>query len=40
MQFEGEERETRTRDLVIHGEGSSDWTEEYKALTRDFYLNM
>lgn len=40
MQFEGEERETQTGDLILQGEGTSGWTGEYRALTADFYLNM
>jgi len=40
MQFEGEEGETRMRDLILQGDGTSGWTAEYRALTGEFYLKM
>lgn len=40
LQFEHQEKEMLTDSLVIQKEARNDFTEEYIALTRDFYLKM
>jgi len=37
MEFSFEERNYVTETLVLYGSGN-EWSEEYKLLTRDFYL--
>jgi tRNA1Val (adenine37-N6)-methyltransferase len=40
LQFERQEKEQLRETLVIQKEERNDWTEEYMALTGDFYLKM
>ncbi len=40
LQFELVEREMETNSLVIQKEARNDYTEDYIALTKDFYLKM
>lgn len=40
MEFERQEKEVMRDTLVIQQQERNNWTEAYKALTRDFYLNM
>jgi tRNA1Val (adenine37-N6)-methyltransferase len=40
MQFEFKESEFSESTLVIEGDSSRTYTEEYKALTRDYYLHF
>jgi len=40
LQFERHERPPVQSQLVIQAEGRNEWTEQYVALTRDFYLYM
>ena len=40
LQFELEEKEVVTNSLVIQKEARNDFTDDYIALTRDFYLKM
>jgi len=40
MQFEREEKPLEKEELIIQQDGANAWTEEYVALTGDFYLHM
>lgn len=40
LQFEHQEKEMRTDSLVIQKEKRNDFTDDYIALTREFYLNL
>ena len=40
MQFEHAEKAVKQDKLIIQKEKRNDWTEEYMALTGDFYLKM
>jgi len=40
MQFEQEEKPMRLDQLVIQREQNNDWTDDFVALTKDFYLDM
>ena len=40
MEFSREEKEPELSGLTIHNEDSSGFTDEYRALTKEFYLNF
>lgn len=40
LQLERKEKPTTQDELVIQKEGHNEWTDEFMALTGDFYLNM
>src|SRR5258706_15864623 len=40
MQFEFKESEFSESTLVIESDGRHNYTEEYKALTRDYYIHF
>lgn len=40
LQFEFEEKEEQKEELIIQRKGRNDWTEAYRALTKDFYLDQ
>lgn len=40
LQFECKVKPEAEDELIIQKEGRNDWTDEYIALTKDFYLNM
>lgn len=40
MEFSHTKTDTETGNLIIYAASGSDYTEQYKLLTRDFYLNF
>ncbi len=40
MQFEREKKPLEKEELIIQHDGANEWTEDYIALTGDFYLYM